>query len=430
MHKKAFGATDLSSNHPIRDVIGRAAAIAERILVGNIAEREWGGARRPVLLTGGMKYLEVWGRDSAAAMPALPARHRQVWRNTLEAFIDHQRPDGLFPRKVAGFGNAARNLRSIVTHHGISLPVSPALAPEYRTVGYAGRYRLLKWLAQGIFFGTAGEPKDTNPLLLLSLAEYARHEPDFLVRHEPAVRQALAYLETHSRDGLVWQNDHEDWLDVYGRQGQVLYTNVLYYASLGALAKAFRLRDRRRSADLLRKAREVRERLQGFWDEGRGHFISHRDDEGEHRQFATEGNMLAVLLGVADARQRGAILDHLEKIVDGHGYVPIVTPSYPAHMQSGLRRLFVWKYRDGRLLKPWLQVLAAKAAARERPALAERLLAQVARIFVEHGCCEVLNGCTGKPHKFFLTRTEKHFSAAAGLFLEAAAAIARAPRSV
>lgn len=426
MHKDSLGTADLSSSHhPIRDMIGRAAAIAERILVGNIAEREWGGARRPVLLTGGMKYLEVWGRDSAAAMPALPAAHRQVWRNTLEALLDHQRPDGLFPRKVAGFGNAARNLRSIVTHHGISLPVPLALAPEYRTVGYAGRYRFLKWLAQGIFFGTAGEPKDTNPLLLLSLAEYARHDPGFLVRHEPAVRKALAYLATHSRDGLVWQNDHEDWLDVYGRQGQVLYTNVLYYASLGALARAFRLRDRRLAAELLRQAREVRERLQGFWDEERGHFISHRDEEGEHRQFATEGNMLAVLLGVADTRQRGAILDHLAQIVDRYGYVPIVTPSYPAHLQSGLRRLFVWRYRDGRLLKPWLQVLAAKAAARDRPELAERLLAQVARIFVEHGCCEVLNGCTGKPHKFFLTRTEKHFTAAAGLFLEAAALVTR-----
>ena len=405
-------------------VIGNAAALAERILLGNIAEREWGGTRRPVLLTGGMKYLEVWGRDSVAALPALPADHRQVWRNTLEAFIDHQRPDGLFPRKVAGFGNAARNLRSIVTHHGIPLPVSPAITPEYRTVGYAGRFRLVKWVAQGIFFGAAGEPKDTNPLLLLSMAEYARHEPAFLVRHEAAVRKALAYLDSHAREGLIWQNDHEDWLDVYGRQGQVLYTNVLYYASLGALAKAFRRHDRWMAAALLRMARAVRERLQGLWDEGRGHFVSHRDEQGEHRQFATEGNMLAILLGVADARQRGAILDNLERIVGEYGYVPIVTPSYPAHMQSGLRRLFVWKYRDGRLLKPWLQVLAAKAAAAERPELAEKLLAHVARIFVEHGCCEVMNGCTGKPHKFFLTRTEKHFTAAAGLYLEAAAFLA------
>ena len=86
-------------------------------------------------------------------------------------------------------------------------------------------------------------------------AQYARHEPAFLARHESAVRKGLAYCEEHTRDGLIWQNDHEDWLDVFGRQGQVLYTNVLYYASLGALAKAFRHRDRRMAADLLRKAR-------------------------------------------------------------------------------------------------------------------------------------------------------------------------------
>jgi hypothetical protein len=316
-----------------------------------------------------------------------------------------------------------RNLRSMFTHHGISLPVSPSLTPEYRTVGYAGSSRLLKWAANKILFGTAGEAKDTNPLILLSIAKYARDEPAFLTRHETAVRKALGYLEAHTREGLIWQYDHEDWLDVYGRQGHVLYTNALYFASLVALAKAFRTRDRQLAADLARRARGVRERLQDFWDEGRSHFISHRDETGEHRQFATEGNMLAILLGIADARQRDGILDNLQRVVDEYGYVPIVTPSYPAHMQSGMRRLFVWKYREGRLLKPWLQLLAAKTAALERPDLAKGLLARVAHIFVEHGCCEVMNGCEGTPHKFFLTRTEKHFTAAAALYLEAAAAV-------
>jgi hypothetical protein len=408
----------------VDEEILRAAAIAERTLAGNIAEREWGGARRAVLLTGGMKYLEMWGRDSVAALPALPGAHREVWRNTLEAFIDHQRPDGLFPRKVAAFGNAERNLRSILTQRGVSLPVSRSLKAEYRTVGYAGRSRLVKWAAQRIFFGTAGEPKDTNPLILLSMADFARDEPGFLLRHEAAVRQALAYLDEHTRQGLLWQNDHEDWLDVYGRKGHVLFTNVMYAASLTALARGFRVGRRALAAELALKARGVRGRLQELWDGGRGHFISHRDAAGEHRQFATEGNMLAILTGLAGERQRGAILDALTAIVEEYGYVPIVAPGYPAGMQSGMRRVFVWKYRDGRLLKPWLQVLAAKAAARERPALAARLLAQVARVFLDHGCCEVLNGCTEKPHEFFLTRTEKRFTAAAALYLEAVASLA------
>lgn len=405
------------------DVIGQAVAVARCILLGNIAEREWKGKRLPVLLTGGMKYLELWGRDSAASLSALPATHRHVWRNTLEAFLDHQRPDGLLPRRIAGFGNAERNLRSILTHRGISLPVPAALKPEYRTVGYAGSFRLLKRLSKKAFFGTAGEPKDTNPLILLSVARYARHEPAFLARHEAAVRKALAYLTRHTRDGLLWQNDHEDWLDVHGRQGHLLYTNALYFACLGALAGAFRFRDRRMAASLARTARRVRERMQDLWDPERAHFISHHDGWEAHRQFATDGNMLALLTGLADAGQRSGILDNLERIVDEHGYVPIVTPGYPAAAQAGLRRVFVWKYRDGRLLKPWLQALAAKAVAEERPELARRILLPVARIFVEHGCCEVMNGGTGRPHQFFLTRTEKRFTVAAALFLEAAAAL-------
>ena len=93
--------------------------------------------------------------------------------------------------------------------------------PEYRTVGYAGRSHFVKKVAKKILFGTAGEPKDTNPLILLSLALYARDEPAFLARHEAAVSRALAYLARHTRGGLLWQEDHEDWLDVYGRQGQV-----------------------------------------------------------------------------------------------------------------------------------------------------------------------------------------------------------------
>jgi len=136
--------------------------------------------------------------------------------------------------------------------------------------------------------------------------------------------------------------------------------------------------------------------------------------------------MLALLAGLGDARQRHGILANLERLVDEHGYAPIVAPGYPATMQAGLRRVFVWKYRDGRLLKPWLQLLAASAVATERPRLAERLLLTVARIFVEHGCCEVMNGDTGRPHEFFVTRTEKRFTAAAALFLETAAALALA----
>lgn len=405
------------------EVIRNAAVVAERILLGNVAEREWVGTRRPVLLTGGTKYLELWGRDSAASLASLPASHRHVWRNTLEAFLDHQRADGLLPRKVGGFGNTARNLRSIVTHQGISLPVSPTLMPEYRTVGYGGRLRLGKWIAKKILFGTAGEPKDTNPLILLSVARYACHEPEFLARHEAVVQKALAYLARHTREGLLWQNDHEDWLDVYGRQGHLFYTNALYFASLRELALAFRSRDRRMTADLARTARRVRERLQELWDSERGHFISHHDGKEAHRQFATDGNILALLTGLANARQRESILGNLERIVDEYGYVPIVTPSYPARLQAGLRRVFVWKYRDGRLLKPWLQALTAKAVAAERPALAARLLLPVARIFVEHGCCEVMNGDTGRPHEFFLTRTEKRFTVAAALYLEAASAL-------
>lgn len=405
------------------EVIRNAAVVAERILLGNVAEREWVGARRPVLLTGGTKYLELWGRDSAASLASLPASHRHVWRNTLEAFLDHQRADGLLPRKVGGFGNTERNLRSIVTHQGITLPVSPTLTPEYRTVGYGGRSRLGKWIAKKILFGTAGEPKDTNPLILLSVARYARDEPEFLARHETAVQKALAYLARHTREGLLWQNDHEDWLDVYGRQGHLFYTNALYFASLRELAEAFRSRDRRMAADLVQTARKVRERLQELWDAERGHFISHHDGKEAHRQFATDGNILALLTGLVTARQRESILGNLERIVDEYGYVPIVTPSYPARLQAGLRRVFVWKYRDGRLLKPWLQALTAKAVAAERPALAARLLLPVARIFVEHGCCEVMNGDTGQPHEFFLTRTEKRFTVAAALYLEAAAAL-------
>lgn len=405
------------------DAIRSAEGIAQQTLLGNIAERRWKGRACRVLLTGGGKYFELWARDSAAAMSALPAEQREVWRDTLEAFIDHQRLDGLFPRKLGGFSNAERNLRSRLAHHGIVLPTPASLGPEYRTVGYAGRSRLLRRMSTRLFLGTAGEPKDTNPLLLLSMAQYARGDEGFLVRHLAAVRLALAYLERHTRDGLLWQEDHEDWLDVYGRRGHVLYTNALYFASLLALARALRRHDRALAAALVRRARGVRACLQGLWDEETGHFASHRDETATYPQFATDGNMLAILTGIADARQRRSILGHLERIVEAYGYVPIVTPGYPVGMQSGMRRLFVWKYRDGRLLKPWLQSLAARAAAAEKPDLAARLVSDVGRIFQKHGCCEVIDGDTGKPHEFFITRTEKRFTAAAALCLQAISVI-------
>jgi hypothetical protein len=380
--------------------------------------REWRGESGPqqaeVILAGRSKFPEVWARDAAFAVPALLrlGRH-EVVRNTLEAFFDLQRPDGKLPRRLSGTSNLGRNLRAGLRNwFGIDLSTPTHLHPEFLTSGS----RIL-W--------HRGHPKDVNPLLLGATAAYVSATGDvgFAAQRREKIAAALGYLRRVERAGLIWQHHYEDWEDHTAHTGHGLFTNVLHYQALRALAALEEPWSAGEREELASWAEAMREALQRLWLEEEGYFADFIGGRARHIPFSVAGNMLAIEAGVAGPEQRPRVMDNLAAIVADYGYVPITAPGLPVSRTSLLRFPFVRHYLSGRLLLPWIQLLAARAVAPWRPELAFTLTHQVAEPMIGYRTClEALHeGRT--PLRFFFTTQEYSFSWGSAALIETCAVL-------
>ena len=332
-----------------------AEQIAKDTLLANCNYRIWKAGKeyknKKILLTGGKKFEEVWARDAGFSLSAIadPA----IIRSTLEAFFDHQRTDGLLPRRLSGMSNLTRNVRAALRKRGIPPPrVSKRIKPEYTVLG--------------------------------------------LVRQNP--REDWA--DHTNRDGsvfytnlLTWRSLHDITLLLtqYGDdQAERYATQTAYHY------------DRIQTV---------------FWNEEQGHFINFIDKKQHaHKNFSTPENMLAIITGFATPEQRRRIILRLEQAVNEHGYVPIVSPAYSPHMTPWMRRQFVKKYNEGGIMIPWIQSLTAEAVSYDSLEFARTLLDQVGESITHHGTClEVLEN--GKPLSMFFTDIEKQFTWTAAMYL-------------
>ena len=179
------------------------------------------------------------------------------------------------------------------------------------------------------------------------------------------IKLAIQWLlaQEHQRFFLLQQNEASDWADIMPRSGFVLYTNALWYfvKRLYSLAHAQETRENfnglfhpfsagiaqyRRARLLndyvLRKGRD-RDLYLSFVN------FSFFGEEGD-----VFGNVLAILLGLADARASRRTLDALTKAHVDHPY-PVRAVTRPIKRTSSLWRAYmgrhrqnhVWQYHNG-----------------------------------------------------------------------------------
>ncbi len=234
---------------------------------------------------------------------------------------------------------------------------------------------------------------------LIALEFLDREQPGSTLgaRFAAQIRNAITWLEAqeHQRFFLLQQNEASDWADIMPRSGFVLYTNALWYyvkkryglphrqetlANFNQLFFPFTadLAEYRRArllADYAIGAAKQRELYLSFVN------FSFFGDEGD-----VFGNLLAVLLGLADASATQRTLGALESQRVNTPY-PVRVVCDPIEEKSFLWRPymarheqnFVWQYHNGGIW-PFVGgfwVLALAAAG--RGALGWRELAALAR---------------------------------------------------
>jgi len=212
------------------------------------------------------------------------------------------------------------------------------------------------------------------------------------------IKLALQWLraQEHQRFFLLQQNEASDWADIMPRSGFVLYTNALWYfvkqlygvphleetrANFNGLFHPFSagIAEYRRARLLndyvLRRGRD-RDLYLSFVN------FSFFGEEGD-----VFGNVLSVLLGLADARASNRTLDALTKSRVNNPY-PARSVTRPIKRDSSLWRAYmgrhrqnqVWQYHNGGIWPMvggfWIAALAAAGRVRQ----AKRDLVKLARV--------------------------------------------------
>ena len=257
---------------------------------------------------------------------------------------------------------------------------------------------------------------DSTLWWLIALAFLDAHGSTGLRRqYAGRIRLALQWLlaQEHQRFFLLQQNEASDWADIMPRSGFVLYTNALWYfvKRLYALEQATPtlrnfnglfhpfsagLAEYRRARLLndyvLRSARQ-RDLYLSFVN------FSFFGEEGD-----VFGNVLAVLLGLADARAGRRVLDALGSSSARYPSRAVLRPIKRANMlwrpyMARHRQNLVWQYHNGGIWPMVGGFWVAALVARGRRQQASQELVKLARACAlkNWAFTEWLHGKTGAP---------------------------------
>lgn len=289
---------------------------AESLRSGIQTRRLTSHTNKEILHAGYRNFSESWARDFGfAAYGLLALKQFNPVKETLEAFLWHQTPDGQLPVKLHSMHVVTRFLHS-----------------------FFGREQSTDFLLRPKYISGHGAPSlDGQALLVVAALAYTQATGNriFLEKHWPELRLAMKWLESYRQgyheDPLLHQGAFADWADSIARRGRVLYTNVVYWKALSEMAIAATQLDLREEAvEYFVKADKVLRAInRHFWRDDLGYFIT----SDELTQLSSDGNLLAIAWGLTKQEQAETILKVMQ---DARMAEPVPTrvtyPSYPRQL--------------------------------------------------------------------------------------------------
>jgi glycogen debranching enzyme len=348
------------------------------------------------IVAGRLKFNAYWARDGFwASFGALALGDHTQALAELDTFIKYQFPSGKLPVRV-----------EFVGHHFTGYNT---LRTRPKVVARAG----------GIF----SDPIDPSALFIIAAREYLDRSGDlsFCQRFDPIMDQALRWVMSHDRDGdgLIESYWLADWMDSILKFNKVFNLNVIYYEGLRAYAALKALNHQAdTSEEFTRVAARVYERLQIFWT---GTYFTDWIWGTKRGGFSSDGNVLAMLFGVATPDQAQRILAYIhERRLDTDTPLQVCDPVYPSW------RVFPMYYLAGiadyhrTMIWPWLGTLNAVCKARygdREAALAD--LARIGAWYLRYNGVNEVYDHGGKPISRRFYTAEIPFAWNAGLYIYA-----------
>ena len=320
------------------------------------------------LVAGRQQFNAYWARDGFwATLGANALGDYDQTLTQLGTFMRFQLKNGCIPVRVEFIGKNVAGYRKLLRRP--------------RVVGRAG----------GLF----ADPMDVSALFVIAAWRYFEQTGDliFARRIESSIDHALGWLRRLDRDsdGLVESHLLADWMDSILKIDQLLGLNVFYCAALRAGAALKRALAESDDADRYEDwAEQTGARIAAvFWN---GEYFVDWVHRGRRGAFTSDGNIFAILLGIATPEQSLRILRFVERR-ELQGKAPLRTcdPVYPWW------RVFPMYYLAGipdyhrTLIWPWQGTLFALCKDRlgdRAGALAD--LAQIGQWYIRwHSVSEV-----------------------------------------
>ncbi len=274
------------------------------------------------LLGSNAAYQQVWARDSMiCSLGLLLCRAplgREIHRRSLGTLRRHQSPLGNIPHNVGRPGVADPALVA----HGGSLDGAGEIVLD---TTHAGCVDGALWYAVGHYFNY-----------------YVTRDHELLETAWESLERAMLWLRYQDSNecGLLEVHEAMDWADLFANRYNVLYDNVLYHAAWRCMGELARELDRphepydEAAADVRRKINTLLwvgpeepkdlDRIAGERREWlypiqrivtelveRPFYLPYVAFRDYADRFDTLGNLLAILLGVADEAKSARILDYL-----------------------------------------------------------------------------------------------------------------------
>lgn len=391
----------LSKAEDFDTIEARALYIAADSLRSAVEIRRMGNRKhREILHAGYRNFRESWARDfSFASYGLLALKEFKVVKDTLEAFFDHQTPQGQLPIKLHSMGMITRWMHSLFEREQ---PTEYALRPKYIS-------------------GHGTQSLDGQCLMVIAAIHYSRKTEDleFLKEHWAKLVKAIAWTEMALKNNLLTQGAFADWADSIAHTGRVLYTNVIYWKALKEMTEsAKRLELPAQVTFYGRKVEQIATAIQeNLWRPQLGYYATSDTLD----QLSSSGNLLAIAWDLAPIEQANSILDVL--IVTGMtSPVPtkVAYPSYPLHLIAIENRLAgVANYH---IDAAWLWIGAWNVIALARTGRldeAHGLLSRIAEVIVRDQQVHEVYGPDGKPLSSFWYKSESPLSWNAGMVVYA-----------
>lgn len=360
---------------------------------------------RQIITAGSDHFKSLWTRDACFASFGLlhEPEGQKIVRDTLQSFFDRADTEGQMPRRQGDYDNPFLMVLSIL---GIKTP-DPKVLDRYEYVNDLNAYQ---------FDATA------LPLILTNEYFKATGDREFLKKNYETMKKSVSWLEKMDRkekERLIDQPGSGDWKDITRRSGIVTYTNVLLYKAFDSMAEAGEAVGDSAQA---RHNREYAEKVKTdintqLWDEKLGYY----KDSNKISNFSPDGNMFAVIFGVADKEKTDKIFTKLEDFMNKSPLpYPALEGDYPDEYVPIWAKVAGVRHYHDRHIWPWQgNVLAVAAARSGRPELARKALEKVGSQAIKDGTFYEIYQPEGKlePVKGLLYKSEPDFLWSAGTYL-------------